>query len=87
MRPRKLRGTTARIFRAKKFVRSFSRAKGFGALSVELDAIDPNQLRILVDEAIERHLPPHEYLVLMAAEESERQAIKAFVVGGGDDRF
>jgi hypothetical protein len=35
---------------------SDSRANGFGALSVELDAIDPNQLRILVDEAIERHL-------------------------------
>jgi len=66
---------------------SDSRAKGFGALSVELDAIDPNQLRSLVNEAIERHLPPHEYLVLMAAEESERQAINAFVFGGGDDRF
>jgi hypothetical protein len=66
---------------------SDSRAKGFGALSVELDAIDPNQLRALVNEAIERHLPPHEYFVLMAAEESERQAIKAFVFGGGDDRF
>jgi hypothetical protein len=62
---------------------SDSRAKGFGALSVELDAIDPNQLRALVDEAIERHLPPHEYRVLMAAEESERQAINAFVHGGG----
>lgn len=60
---------------------SDSRAKGFGAVSVELDAIDPNRLRDLVEEAIERHLPPHEYLVLMAAEESERQAINAFVRG------
>jgi hypothetical protein len=60
---------------------SDSRAKGFGALSVELDAIDPNRLRALVDEAIERHLPPHRFRVLMAAEESERRAIAAFVRG------
>lgn len=60
---------------------SDSRAKGFSALSVELDAIDPNQLRALVNEAIERHLPSHEYRVLLAAEESERQAIVAFVQG------
>jgi hypothetical protein len=60
---------------------SDSRAKGFGALSVELDAIAPNQLRTLVEKAIERHLPPHEYRVLMAAEESERQAVAAFVRG------
>src|SRR5580704_10620732 len=46
---------------------SDSRAKGFGALSVELDAIDPNRLRDLVEKAIERHLPPHQYRVLMAA--------------------
>jgi hypothetical protein len=45
------------------------------------------RLRALVEEAIERHLPPHEYLLLMAAEESERQAINALVFGGGDDRF
>jgi hypothetical protein len=60
---------------------SDSRAKGFGALSVELDAIDPNRLRDLADEAIGRHLPPHQFRVLMAAEESERQAIVAFVRG------
>lgn len=59
-----------------------SRAKGFGAVSVELDAIDPHRLRALVEEAIERHLPPHEYRVLMAAERSEREAIAAFVRGG-----
>jgi hypothetical protein len=62
---------------------SDSRAKGFGALSVELDAITPNHLRALVEKAIERHLPPHEYRVLMAAEESERQAVAAFVRKGG----
>jgi hypothetical protein len=60
---------------------SDSRAKGFGNISVELDAINPNSLRDLVEVAIERHLPPHEYRVLMAAGESERLAINAFVRG------
>jgi hypothetical protein len=60
---------------------SDSRAKRFGPLSVELDAIDPTRLRDLVEEAISRHLPPHEYRVLIAAEESERRAIAAFVRG------
>jgi hypothetical protein len=60
-------------------MQSDSRAKGFGAQSVELDAIDPNQLHALIGEAIERHLPPHEYQVLLAAERSERQALAAFM--------
>jgi hypothetical protein len=49
-----------------------SRAKGFGMESVELDAIEPNQLRSIVQEALERHLPEDEFEVLKAAEESER---------------
>jgi hypothetical protein len=53
--------------------KSDTRAKGFGEISVELDAIDPNQLRDLVQQAIERHLPPQQYEVLKAAEESERE--------------
>jgi hypothetical protein len=60
---------------------SDSRAKGFGALSIELDAIDPTRLRDLADEAIGRHLPAHQYRVLMAAEKNERRAIAAFVRG------
>jgi hypothetical protein len=60
---------------------SDSRAKGFGSESVELDAIDPHRLRGLAEAVIERHLSPHEYRVLMAAEESERQVITAFVRG------
>jgi len=51
---------------------SDSRAKGFGAVSVELDAIDPHRLRLLVREAIERHIPRSRLDVLRAAEESER---------------
>ena len=52
---------------------SDTRAKKFGEISVELDAIDPNALRALVNDVIERHLPPEEYKVLMAAEESEKK--------------
>jgi hypothetical protein len=52
-----------------------SRAKGFGAESVELDAIEPNKLRDIVTEAIEWHLPPNELDVLKAAEASERSIL------------
>jgi hypothetical protein len=56
-----------------------SRAKGFGSVSVELDAIHPDYLRQLVQSAIERHLPAEEFRVLKAAEESERTLIKGLV--------
>jgi hypothetical protein len=59
---------------------SDTRAKAFGStLSVELDAIEPNQLRALVQEAIERHLPPEQYAVLKEAEASEREIISRLV--------
>ncbi len=58
---------------------SDSRARGFGDISVELDAIAPQDLRELVRDAIERHLPPEEFAVLKAAEESERQLIGGLV--------
>ena len=51
---------------------SDTRAKKFGPVSVELDAIDPNKLRELVEEGIVRHLPPDKYEVLIEAEKSER---------------
>src|SRR3984893_3538862 len=51
---------------------SDSRAKKFGPVSVELDAIDPNRLRTLVEEVIVRHLPPDQYEILLEAEKSER---------------
>ena len=41
----------------------------------ELDAIEPDVLRTIVKEAIERHLPEHEWNVLKAAEQSERQML------------
>jgi hypothetical protein len=61
---------------------SDSRAKAFGSnLSVELDAIEPNQLRTLVRETIERHLPAEQFEVLKAAEQSERDTIMRLVEG------
>ena len=46
--------------------------------SLELDAIPPDQLRGLVQEAIELHLPPDQMRVLKEAEESERTLIRAW---------
>jgi hypothetical protein len=57
---------------------SDSRAKGFGSISVELDAIDPHRLRAIVRKAIVHHLPPEQFAVLNAAEESERLLISAW---------
>ena len=54
---------------------SDNRAKGFAAKSVELDAIEPNLLRAIVQVAIEQHLPAEELKVLQAAEESERSTL------------
>jgi hypothetical protein len=56
-----------------------TRAKNFGSVSVELDAIEPNTLRDIVSDAIETHLPEHQYEVLKAAEESEREVIARLV--------
>ena len=58
---------------------SDTRSKGFGNISVELDAIGSNALRALVQETIEQHLPPHQFAVLKAAEQSEREVISRLV--------
>jgi hypothetical protein len=58
---------------------SDTRAKNFAEISVELDAIEPNQLRALVQETIEQHLPPEQFEILKAAEESERDTIMRLV--------
>jgi hypothetical protein len=58
---------------------SDTRSKNFGGISVELDAIDPNVLRDLVQETIERHLPPDQFEILKTAEESEREIISRLV--------
>src|SRR5262249_60480461 len=56
-----------------------TRAKNFGEISVELDAIEPNQLRSLVQETIEQHLPAEQFEILKAAEESERKILTRLV--------
>lgn len=59
---------------------SDSRAATFGSrISVELDAIEPRQLRALVEDAIKRHMPPKKYKELMAVEEHEQEQIRKFV--------
>jgi hypothetical protein len=47
----------------------------------ELDAIPPDNLRELVQNAIEPHLPRHQFDQLKVAEASEREIIAAFVRG------
>lgn len=58
--------------------KSDTRSKGFGDISVELDAIHPNTLRDIVEEAINRHLPKDQLALLQLAEESEREALEMF---------
>jgi hypothetical protein len=55
---------------------SDSRARSFdSAESVELDAIEPGQLRHLVEIAINDHLPQEQLRVLQVAEQSERATL------------
>jgi hypothetical protein len=56
-----------------------TRAKNFGNISVELDAIEPDLLRSLVLAAIERHLPAKQFEILKIAENSERELLRAMV--------
>ena len=52
------------------------------AIACELDAIPPDTLRELVEEAINRHLDQDRLAILKVAEESEREQLRAFVRGG-----
>jgi hypothetical protein len=60
---------------------SDSRAKKFGSISVELDAIPAPRLRRLVRAVIEQHMPADQLAVLMAAEASEREWLNAWSRG------
>jgi hypothetical protein len=57
---------------------SDSRSKGFGDISAELDAFEPDHLRAMVQATIEQHMPQERFEALLAAEESERELLKAF---------
>lgn len=61
---------------------SDTRARGFAGESVELDAIRPDLLRLIVRNAINRHLPEHKLKILLEAEASEREQLRLFVRGG-----
>jgi hypothetical protein len=52
-------------------------AKAFEGDSVELDALPPRALRDMVREVIEWHISPRTLSVLRAAEQSEREVIRA----------
>jgi hypothetical protein len=58
---------------------SDSRSKGFGDISVELDAIPPQKLRDLVADVIDQHLPSDQFEILKTAEASEREMLRMFV--------
>jgi hypothetical protein len=57
-----------------------TRAAAFGDRDgVELDTIDPNKLRKLVEDAINRHMSKKLYAKLMKAEKTERDEIRELV--------
>ena len=62
---------------------SDTRAKNFGDVSVELDAIAPNDLRALVEQVINRHLPQDQLRILQEAERSERELLTTFACQAG----
>jgi hypothetical protein len=52
----------------------------------EIDAIEPDELRDLMRDVIELHLPPEQYRALKVAEESERQILRNWIGRGGAPR-
>lgn len=64
--------------------RTDARTKGFEGGSVEVDAIPPNILRGLVEEAIERHIDPHARELTLMAERNEREGLRRLrgMIGG-----
>jgi hypothetical protein len=51
------------------------------SFACELDAIPPDDLRALVEDAINEHLPRDQLQILKVAEESERDLLRQFVRG------
>lgn len=58
--------------------RTDSRARDWHGGSVEVDAIHPAQLRAMAEERIRLHIPNGHLEVLLAAEASERSALRLF---------
>ncbi len=63
-----------------------SRAKGFGPRSVELDALPPDELRLLARRCIERHLDEQTLAGVLAAEAAERKTLDSLVLRLGQTR-
>jgi hypothetical protein len=59
--------------------KSDSRSKGFGEISVELDAISPGDWRALLEHAINQHLPQDQLEALKIAEANERELTTSLV--------
>jgi hypothetical protein len=51
------------------------------AFAIELDAIEPDDLRRMVSEVIDAYLPPDQLEILKTAEQSERELIAGLVAG------
>lgn len=58
---------------------SDTRARGFDALSVEVDAIPPNVLRQIVEDAITQHIDPEALRLTRVAEQSERDILTSMI--------
>ena len=58
-----------------------SRAKHWEGGSVEVEAIPPDVLRSLVEEAISRHVDEHQWEIVKIAEASERKLLKILPQG------
>ena len=52
------------------------------AFACELDAMEPDELRSLIEKAINRHLPQDQLRVLKEAEASERELLKIWTARG-----
>jgi hypothetical protein len=48
------------------------------SFACELDAIDPDTMRSIVEAALEKHLPEHQMKVLRIAEEADREQLRMF---------
>ena len=61
--------------------RSDSRSKGFKGESVEVDAIDPEELCQICDDCIRRHIDLDSYYRMLEVEEAERDTLAAMIEG------
>jgi hypothetical protein len=61
--------------------KSDTRSAGFDGESVEVDAIAPNTLRTIVQNAIEQHIDPRKLALTESVEASERDVLTRLIGG------